>query len=116
MNIPPNALWKVKYDDARGSLVMTDVLDPAKAGQFSGVLSHKTTKWSYEEEWRLLSNASETIRLKIPIRRVITGPETSNADKNRVANAVVRQGRARFAQMVPAPDRPNGMYLHDLLE
>jgi hypothetical protein len=103
-NVLPNALHKVVYQQHRGSLRLSDILDQARSGDFSRLLSIKSQDWEYEAEWRLLAPLSATkndlylTELKVPISRVITGYNMPNAAKNEVVQAVLSHGRARFAQ------------------
>jgi hypothetical protein len=116
LDVPDGALQKVLYQDASGGVSLENVLDPANAGQFSKVLSCKRREWAYEEEWRLLADQVGRVRLSIPLRRVITGVSASNETKTRVAQAVLRNGKARFAELGLAPGEERRPRLHDLLE
>jgi Protein of unknown function (DUF2971) len=116
ITIPDGALWKVNYTNRRGSTSVGQVLASETAGEFAEVLSYKTLDWAYEEEWRLLSNTQGVIQLKIPLRRVLTGPGMVDSQKTLVANAIVRaRTTPRFAQLAQGP-RPDTFRLCDVLD
>jgi hypothetical protein len=110
--IPAGALWKVRYSHERGSTSVVRVLTSRVEGEFSEALIYKTPDWSYEEEWRLLANRQGLYKIEIPISRVILGHGLSITDKNRLTNAIVRNGRPRLAELIPS-GTPEKFMLHD---
>jgi hypothetical protein len=112
VKIPEGAFRKVKYTEQRGSITVNDALRPNADGQFFEALTYKKPRWAYEEEWRLLFDRPVSAAITVPIARVILGPEMSNDDKNKVVNALVRNGFPGQAELIPTAN-PNCFILKD---
>jgi len=91
-------LHRVVYTTKFPHLRVSDVLSDNPSQRFDEILSTKHSCWSYEKEWRIITEPTGERFFGLPVSRVILGIRTSDSDKKKVRDALAGKGGIWIAQ------------------
>jgi hypothetical protein len=92
------ALHRVVYTTKFPRLRVSDVLSDNPSQRFDEILATKHMCWSYEREWRIITEPTGERYFGLPITRVILGIRTTAADKQKVEVALAGKAGIWIAQ------------------